>query len=343
MPSAKQIDYVNIGLMLVAFILAIKLPFHLFLLAYAILGPLHYLTEIAWLHNKDYYSKRRSDAWILVGLCAVFTLSFALLQFAEFEWSRSWVEWINSSSLKPVKDFIHQWERSFIFMAFFIAMLMVFVKPPKWRYPLMAVGLVAAYFLNEVPAYIMIIGVMLPTVIHVFVFTGAFMLFGALKSKSSSGYLAVGVFIALVLILANSSPKPENFILNDYWAKTMDASRFSMINYAIADFMGWATPNYRVYSPLGLKMQMFMAFAYTYHYLNWFSKTKIIQWHQVPKKWLYTSAAIWVGAVALYFYDYKIGLLALFFLSVLHVFLEFPLNHLTFVGIFDEVKKRFKN
>jgi hypothetical protein len=90
-------------------------------------------------------------------------------------------------------------------------------------------------------------------------------------------------------------------------------------------------------------MQIFFAYAYTYHYLNWFSKTKIINWHKVPKKYLIASVGIWILAVALYFYNYKIGLMALFFLSVLHVFLEFPLNHLTFIGIFKELKARFRS
>jgi hypothetical protein len=28
----------------------------------------------------------------------------------------------------------------------------------------------------------------------------------------------------------------------------------------------------------------FIAFAYTYHYLNWFSKTDIIRWHVVSQR-----------------------------------------------------------
>ncbi|NNJ56220.1 MAG: hypothetical protein HKP14_08810 [Bacteroidia bacterium] len=93
-------------------------------------------------------------------------------------------------------------------------------------------------------------------------------------------------------------------------------------------------------STIGLKLQIFIAFAYTYHYLNWFSKTKVINWHQVSKSRLYGAIAIWLGSVALYLYDYKIGLAVLFFFSVLHVFLEFPLNHLSFVGIYKEIKNR---
>ncbi len=49
-------------------------------------------------------------------------------------------------------------------------------------------------------------------------------------------------------------------------------------------------------------------------------------------------AALWIGSVAFYYYDYKLGFDVLFLLSFMHVFLEFPLNHVTFMGIFTETK-----
>ena len=82
----------------------------------------------------------------------------------------------------------------------------------------------------------------------------------------------------------------------------------------------------------------FIAFAYAYHYLNWFSKTSIIKWHQVPKRRTVAMVLIWLGALVLYAYDYDSGMAALYFLSILHVMLEFPLNHLTFVGIGKELR-----
>ena len=84
----------------------------------------------------------------------------------------------------------------------------------------------------------------------------------------------------------------------------------------------------------------FIAFANTYHYLNWFSKTEVIKWHQVPRKQLLTVLLLWVASVALYAYDYYVGLVALYFLSMLHVLLEFPLNYRSFIGIYEEIKLR---
>jgi hypothetical protein len=81
-----------------------------------------------------------------------------------------------------------------------------------------------------------------------------------------------------------------------------------------------------------------IAFAYTYHYLNWFSKTSVIKWHEVPKAWLITTAMLWIGSVILYYVDYMLGLQALLLLSMLHVFLEFPLNFRSMQGIGQSVK-----
>jgi hypothetical protein len=83
-------------------------------------------------------------------------------------------------------------------------------------------------------------------------------------------------------------------------------------------------------SEAGIKIQIFISFAYTYHYLNWFSKTSIIGWQKaMTKNTTKLILFIWISAIAIYTYDFKTGFMALFFLSFLHVFLEFPLNILT--------------
>jgi hypothetical protein len=91
-------------------------------------------------------------------------------------------------------------------------------------------------------------------------------------------------------------------------------------------------------SEIGFSIMRLIAFAYTYHYLNWFSKTSVIKWYAVPKKWLISIVLIWVFSVALYAYDYVTGLKALLFLSMLHVFLEFPLNFRSFQIINTSIK-----
>ena len=61
-----KINYLNIVLMIITAILAYFFPFETFLLAYAYLGPLHYLTEISWLHDRNYFSKGKYDFLILL-------------------------------------------------------------------------------------------------------------------------------------------------------------------------------------------------------------------------------------------------------------------------------------
>ncbi|MCU1350437.1 MAG: hypothetical protein JWO56_3467, partial [Acidobacteria bacterium] len=74
-------------------------------------------------------------------------------------------------------------------------------------------------------------------------------------------------------------------------------------------------------------------FAYTYHYLNWFSKTSIIKWHEVSRRRALAIGLLWAAAVGVYAYDYSIGIGVLYLLSMLHVLLEFPLDHQTLAGV----------
>src|ERR1019366_2532324 len=87
-------------------------------------------------------------------------------------------------------------------------------------------------------------------------------------------------------------------------------------------------------SDMGLTVMRFLAFAYTYHYLNWFSKIAIIKWHNVPVRRLALIGVLWAACIVLYIYNYSEAVKVLFCLSFLHVFLEFPLNHISIIGVF---------
>jgi hypothetical protein len=96
-------------------------------------------------------------------------------------------------------------------------------------------------------------------------------------------------------------------------------------------------------STIGIILMRFIAFAYLYHYLNWFSKTEVIRWHKIPKIRFIAIVVIWAGASVFYAYDYSLGLSLLFFLSFTHVLLEFPLNIVSIVGIGKESWSIAKN
>lgn len=122
--------------------------------------------------------------------------------------------------------------------------------------------------------------------------------------------------------------------------KTYDATFF---NYSKSLFDAilhkQATKDMIYASGFGIMLARFVAFAYTYHYLNWFSKTSIIKWHMVPRKSLIVIGVIWVLSLLLYVSDYMTGIMALYFLSFMHVTFEFPLNFQSFKEIGTELKR----
>jgi len=312
-----QINYVNIGLMLLSAVLAFILPFELFLFSYAVLGPLHYLTEIGWLHKKNYFTKGKYDFVFLSVLCVlVFYFSY-----------------VNPTKNQTIIP-------NLILYAILLALIFVFVKDNLYRIVLAVLAVIGISVSKMGFDYVIWVGIFLPTIIHVFIFTWAFMFYGVLKNKSFSGYLSI---IALVLIAVSffviKAPGLQ-YEVSAYVGKSYEL--FYLLNKFLIEFFGLETTltseRALVYATnAGFIVMRFIAFAYTYHYLNWFSKTSVIQWHKVPKKTLYFTLVLWVFSVVLYVIDYNIGLKALYFLSFLHVFLEFPLNITSFQGIIKSV------
>src|SRR3954466_15497282 len=68
MNSGTKINLVNIGLMILSTIAAFIMPFEVFLFVYAFLGPLHYLTEISWLHDRNYFMRGKHGQWVLIAI-----------------------------------------------------------------------------------------------------------------------------------------------------------------------------------------------------------------------------------------------------------------------------------
>lgn len=312
-----QINYVNIGLMLLSAVLAFILPFELFLFSYAVLGPLHYLTEIGWLHKKNYFTKGKYDFVFLSVLCVlVFYFSY-----------------VNPTKNQTIIP-------NLILYGILLALIFVFIKDNLYRIILAVLAVIGISVSKMGFDYVIWVGIFLPTIIHVFIFTWAFMFYGVLKNKSFSGYLSI---IALILIGVSffviKAPGLQ-YEVSAYVGKSYEL--FYLLNKFLIEFFGLETTltseRALVYATnAGFIVMRFIAFAYTYHYLNWFSKTSVIQWHKVPKKTLYFTLVLWVFSVVLYIIDYNIGLKALYFLSFLHVFLEFPLNITSFQGIIKSV------
>ena len=283
----------------------------------AVLGPLHYLTEIGWLHKKNYFTKGKYDFVFLSVLCVlVFYFSY-----------------VNPTKNQTIIP-------NLILYGILLALIFVFIKDNLYRIVLAVLAVIGISVSKMGFDYVIWVGIFLPTIIHVFIFTWAFMFYGVLKNKSFSGYLSI---IALILIGVSffviKAPGLQ-YEVSAYVGKSYEL--FYLLNKFLIEFFGLETTltseRALVYATnAGFIVMRFIAFAYTYHYLNWFSKTSVIQWHKVPKKTLYITLVLWVFSVVLYVIDYNIGLKALYFLSFLHVFLEFPLNITSFQGIIKSV------
>jgi hypothetical protein len=206
------------------------------------------------------------------------------------------------------------------------------------RVALVVLAIVVAPWIATGSAAQALLLTMLPTLVHVYCFTALFMLYGALRGRSVSGLASFVVFVACTVVCFAVRPAADGVLPGSYVKDTYDM--FSGVNVSLAGFLGMGALDEgdAVYvSPAGVALMRFIAFAYTYHYLNWFSKTSIIQWHKVPVAWSIANVALWIGAVSLYAWDFRTGVLVLFSLSWLHVFLELPLDFRTAAGIGQEL------
>jgi hypothetical protein len=174
------------------------------------------------------------------------------------------------------------------------------------------------------PPVVMGLVFLLPTVIHVYVFTGLFILWGAMKSKSFWGYVSFAIFCACGLAFFFIEPS-SNVFLSDFLAKNIGF--FNNLTDYISGILSFGD-NVNTQT-----LFAFLSFAYTYHYLNWFSKVEVIKWNKIPKDRAGIIVIVYVASIALYMYDYKVGFAALTALSIGHVLLEFPLNILSLRGI----------
>ena len=166
-----KINFSNIGLMLITAVCAYLYPFETFLLAYAYLGPLHYLTEISWLHDRNYFSKGKYDFLILlvVGVLlslAAFSKDFGVSldiydYFVEMNLFDKLLVFALFSSIlfALVKNLVVK----------ILAILFLYVFISGWLSPANAQA-------QSDNTAIFALTSLVPTLIHVYLFTGLFML-----------------------------------------------------------------------------------------------------------------------------------------------------------------------
>ncbi len=287
----RRTDTVHLGLMLAALALAYVLPFELLLLSYAVLGPAHYFTEISWLHDRKYFLPHRAFALVLVALGAGALLT-------------------KDGELAGI----------LIAGAFIGAAILATVQSPARLVAALtlAAAAIAVMVLEGVP--FVLAAILLPTFIHVCVFTLLFMTLGALRANSAVQFALTGVYlagIALILIV----PPPARALVPAM--ADIAAANFGGVAPALGTLVGIPDLEF------GGRITGLLSFVYTYHYLNWFIKADVIRWSTIPRPRLIAIAVLSIASTALYFYDYTTGLTVLLAVSLGHVLLEFPLNGLS--------------
>jgi hypothetical protein len=283
-------DAIHLGLMLFAFAAAYLVPFELLLLAYVVLGPAHYFTEISWLHDRSYFLPHRGIAAALV----ILAIGAALIDNASWFGFAMWGALIVCAMLAATTSAA---EGTLLFM--------------------IAIALAAIMYASD--SSFAVIGILIPTLIHVSLFTLVFMTLGAWRSGSRVQALLVVVYLIAIAVILLAPPTAE--------------IRIASFAQAAKDYFGNVGPALsRLFGIPGLKLDTrltsLLAFVYTYHYLNWFIEADVIRWADIPRARLALLIAASAGSTALYFYDYAFGFTFLLALSLIHILLEFPLNSL---------------
>ena len=289
-PSIARQNGANLVFIAVSCLSAHLAPYATLLAAYAVLGPAHYLTEIGWLHDRRYFAR----GGLAIGAClAVLALLFVVC---------------GTGALG---------------CAALAAALSLAVASSMRCSPFLVGGFAvvggALGLLLGAAGYrpLIAMAVLVPTFVHVLCFTIGFIVRGARRSKSVGGWVvAVSATVAAVSFcvvpsIASVATGPHRIVVEFFGPalQLLDAGT-------------------GILSPLGAAG--LLAFGYTYHYLNWFAKTPLIGWHRQGNDRLAIQAMIFAGILLAYAVDFRLGFLLSLPLSVVHVFLEFPLNAATF-------------
>lgn len=281
-------DAVHLGLMLFALGVTYLVPFELLLLSYVVLGPAHYFTEISWLHDRKYFLPHRGIAVAL----AILAIMAALIDNAAWFGVAMWTALVVCALLAATKSAAE-------------GTLLLIVA--------IALGAVMAFG----GASFAVVGILIPTLVHVSLFTLVFMVLGALRASSRAQAALVVVYLVAIAVILIVPPTAE--------------ARIASFAKVGQEYFGNVAPALsRLFSIPGLtldtRLTSLLAFVYTYHYLNWFIKADVIRWADIPRSRLALVAAASIGSTALYFYDYAFGFTFLLALSLVHILLEFPLN-----------------
>ncbi len=310
-------DWAQPVLILLSLLLAYRLPFEGVFVVYAILGPLHYLTQISWLHDRKYFFHDASYRWLFVALSVVLACWLVLPAQS------------GSLALPAQSDILTRpshYGIAFMVLSLFLMPLFLNISARRdVRLLLLFMVPFIVWALLNADMFILLGATLIPTFVHIAVFTFIFLLHGARRSGDAASVVSVITWLGAAALIVFFPP-----LIYLHFVEWFEKQRVFFDPVAVAlgaqdgDMLdaGWA----RAYGLL--------TFAFTYHYLNWFSKTELLKWHRIPRARMAGIVIVYLAAIALYYYNFRLGFRALLSLSAIHIFLEFPLNVQTIKDVF---------
>jgi hypothetical protein len=299
--GARGFGWGDLAALLVSGVAAAVAPLQVFLLAYVLLGPFHYLTEIAWLRKKKFYFGEglvspRVYAWAAAGLAAVGAADFVLRRGLGF--------WVIGGLL--------------------LLSLSVWVRNV---YVLAAIAVAGVVAKELSPAVVILVAVIVPTVVHVFLFTWIFMVSGAMRNRALGWVRWLNPALTLAIPLALVFATVHYRAPAAFWVRSEAVSFGPFHQYLAGQMHHTMRLDASVLAdPVVAGLLRLSAFAYLFHYLNWFAKVDLLQWHKLPKGLWAMLAVMYAASLSAYAFSFAAGFLVANFLSLLHVLLEFPLD-----------------
>ena len=256
--AIRRGDLVHLGLLLASLAAAYVVPFELLLLAYIVLGPAHYFTEISWLHDRSYFMPHRALAAVLA------LAAFGGMFIAEPYWSGV-----------------------LLWCCLLLSAIAALNLSRSRAILLGAVGLALTVLLAWGGAPFLLAGILLPTFIHVSIFTLVFMTLGALRARSAAprGNVAADQIAGAAILIV---PPSVRMFVPEF--ARLDVDFFGPIAPSLGGLFGMPDLQFAG------RITGLLAFVYTYHYLNWFIKADVIRWSKMPRPRLIAVAVLSVVA-----------------------------------------------
>ncbi|QJP34044.1 hypothetical protein F0365_06305 [Nonlabens sp. Ci31] len=114
--------------------------------------------------------------------------------------------------------------------------------------------ILGALLLKNVEQYRLLIGMFVPTVIHVYLFTLIFMLYGAKKSNSRYGYISMIVALTIPVLIINLKIAPDAYLFNDSWKEAFLENDFHVLPVVLSKYLGITDgTSFFFYEPIWIK------------------------------------------------------------------------------------------